>query len=98
MSKGSSGTSVRCAPDASPACSAIQPAHHLDQQHPLVGLRSGVQPVDHLGRDADRGVEAEGQVGAVDVVVDGLGDADDRHTLTGQHRRRRQRPLTADRH
>ena len=54
------------------------PAHDLDQQHPLVRLGGGVQPVDHLGGDADRGVEAEGQVGAVDVVVDRLRDADDR--------------------
>ena len=36
-----------------------------------------VQPVDGLGGDGQRGVVAERDVGAVDVVVDGLGHADD---------------------
>ena len=41
-----------------------------------MGLGGGVQPVDGLGGDADRGVEAEGVVGGGQVVVDGLGHAD----------------------
>ena len=52
------------------------PAHHLDDQDAHVGLGGGVQPVDGLGGDADRGVEAEGVVGGGQVVVDGLGHAD----------------------
>ena len=40
------------------------PAHHLEHHHAVVRLGGGVQPVDRLGADVDRGVEAEGVVGA----------------------------------
>ncbi len=60
------------------------PAHHLDDEDAVVGLGGGVQPVDGLGRDVDRGVEAEGEVGAGEVVVDRLGDADDVHAEVGE--------------
>ena len=53
------------------------PAHHLDDQRAVVRLGGGVQPVDRLHRDVDRGVEAERVVGGVEVVVDRLGHADD---------------------
>ena len=72
-------------------------AHHLDQHHPLVRLGGAVQPVDRLGRDAERGVVAECHVGAVDVVVDRLGHAHDRDVLLGQPMRGGQRALAADR-
>ena len=55
-------------------------AHHLDHHHPVVALGGGVQPVDRVGGDLHRGVEAERQVGADDVVVDRLRHADDRQT------------------
>ena len=54
------------------------PAHHLEHHHAVVRLGGRVQPVDRLGADVDRGVEAEGVVGAREVVVDRLRDADDR--------------------
>ena len=38
---------------------------------------SSVDAVDNVGGDVHSGVEAEGDVGAVDVVVDGLGQTDD---------------------
>ena len=41
----------------------------------------GVDAVDDLSGDVHRGVETEGDVGAVDVVVDGLGQADDVQAL-----------------
>jgi len=44
----------------------------------MVGGRRGLQPVHRLGGDRQRGVEAERHVGAEDVVVDGLGNPDDR--------------------
>ena len=44
----------------------------------------GVDAVDDLSGDVHGGVEAEGDVGAVDVVVDGLGQADDVQTLLGE--------------
>ena len=57
----------RSAPPAMPGVQrdpAGVPAHHLDHEDPVVGLGGGVQPVDRLDRDVDRGVEAEGEVGA----------------------------------
>ena len=38
-------------------------AHDLDHHHPVVRLGGGVEPVDGLGGDLDRGVEAEGLLG-----------------------------------
>ena len=46
--------------------------HHLADDDAAVGLGGGVEPVDGLGGDGDRGVEAEGVVGPGEVVVDGL--------------------------
>ena len=57
-----------------------------------MGLRRRVQPVDHLGGDVDGGVEAEGQVGLVDVVVDHP-DAHDGDAGPREQVRRRQRAL-----
>ncbi len=88
---------------APPAMPGVQrdpagvPAHHLDDQHPVVALGRGVQAVDGLGRDADRGVEAERVVGARQVVVDRLGHADDVHAQLVQLRRDPERVLPADR-
>ena len=53
------------------------PAHHLDDEHPVVRLGRRVQPVDRVDRDLHGGVEAERVVGGVEVVVDGLRYADD---------------------
>ncbi len=52
-------------------------AHHLDDQRAVVRLGRRVQPVDRLHGDVDRGVEPEGVVGGVEVVVDRLRHADD---------------------
>ena len=38
-----------------------------------------------LSGDVHRGVETEGNVGAVDVVVDGLGQADDVEPFLREH-------------
>ncbi len=62
-----------------------------------MGLGGGLQPVYGLGGDAHGGVEAEGAVGGRDVVVDGLGDADDGHTRVRQHPGGREGALAADR-
>ena len=56
-------------------------AHHLDHHHAVVRLGRRVQPVDRLGADRDRGVEAEGVVGRREVVVDRLRHADDRQLV-----------------
>ena len=66
MSNGCSGIRITLAPPAMPGVQrdpAGVPAHHLDDQRPVVRLGRGVQPVDRLHRDVDRGVEAERVVG-----------------------------------
>ena len=80
MSNGCSGMRITLAPPAMPACRAIQPAWRpitSTTSDAVVRLGGGVQPVDRLHRDVDRGVEAEGEVGGAEVVVDRLRHADD---------------------
>src|SRR5690606_6665484 len=72
------------------------PAHELDDHDPVVALRSGVDPVDRLGGDVHGRVEADGAVGAGDVVVDRLGDGDDRQTGLRALARRVEGAVTAD--
>ena len=74
------------------------PAHHLDDHDAVVRLGRRVQAVDRLGRDRDGGVEAERVVGAVEVVVDRLRDADDGEVvLLVELRGDAERVLAADR-
>ena len=54
---------------------AVTP-HHLEDHHPVVACRGGLQPVDRLGRHHDRCVVADRALGAADIVVDRLRDAD----------------------
>ena len=49
-----------------------------------------------LGGDVDGGVEAEGEVGAGQIVVDGLGDADDFDARSIELLRDRERVVAAD--
>ncbi|CAM5377432.1 hypothetical protein SHIRM173S_06110 [Streptomyces hirsutus] len=72
------------------------PPHDLHHQGAHVRLGGGVEAVDGLGRDADCGVEAEGVVGAGDVVVDGLRHADQGDSLTAQFGGYAERVLAAD--
>ena len=76
---GCSGMRIKSAPPAIPMQGdpAGVAAHHLDDDDAVVRLGGRVQPVDRLGGDRDRRVEAEGVVGAGEVVVDRLRDADD---------------------
>ena len=53
-------------------------AHHFNDDDAVVRVGRGVDAVDGLGGDHDGGVVAEGLVGAADIVVDGLGNADAR--------------------
>jgi hypothetical protein len=64
-------------------------AHDFDHLHAAVRLGGRVQPVDRLGGNHHRGVEAEARVGAAEVVVDGLGHADAVHAALGQFHRDR---------
>src|SRR5581483_11212785 len=51
-------------------------AHDLHHDDPVVGLGGGVHTVNGFGGDADGGGEAEAEVGAAEIVVNGLGNAD----------------------
>ena len=73
------------------------PAHHLDHHHPVMGGRGGVQAVERLHHDADRGVEPDAEVGRRQVVVNGLGNADGRVSGLVQRIGHRERVVAADR-
>src|SRR3954469_1809713 len=72
------------------------PPHDLDDEHPLVGLGGGLEPVEGLRRDPYRGVEPEGDVRDRDVVVDGLGHTHDGQTGVRHQPGGLERALTAD--
>src|SRR5712691_8193413 len=52
-------------------------AHDFDHHHAIMGLGGRVHAVDRFGGDVHGSIESEGEVGAGQVVVNGLGDADD---------------------
>ena len=65
MSNGRSGIRITSAPPAMPGVDgepAGVAAHDLDDDHAVVGLGRGVQPVDRVRRDLHRGLEAEREV------------------------------------
>ena len=72
-------------------------AHDLDDHTAAMGLGRGAQTVDGLGGDLDGGVEAERVVGGFEVVVDGLGNADDLESRIRQTACRGEGTLAADR-
>ena len=53
------------------------PPHHLDDEDALQGGRRVADAHDGVEHGVERGVEADREVAAADVVVDGRGDADD---------------------
>ena len=59
-------------------------AHHLDDHNAVVGLAGRAQAVDGVGGGLHGGVEAKGELGDSEVVVDGLGDADDGGAFGGE--------------
>ena len=58
--------------------------HHFGHHDPAVRLGRRVQPVDGIGGEGHRRVEAETVGRADDVVVDGLRDADQRDAASGR--------------
>jgi len=71
-------------------------AHRLHREGTLVRRGGGAQTVDRLERDVDRRVRADADVGAVEVVVDGGGDAHHREPLARERARAGLRPVAAD--
>src|SRR6266851_1837399 len=53
------------------------PAEDFDDHETLVGAGGGAETVDHLNGAGDAGAEANAVVGAGDIIVHGLGNADD---------------------
>ena len=63
-----------------------------------MGLHGVAQTVDALHRRVGGGIKADGVIGAVDVVVDGTGDAHHGDTELGQILRAAERTVAADGH
>ncbi len=71
-------------------------SHHFHDHDAVMRFGGGVDAVDGVGCDVDGGVKAEGDLGGGEVIVDGLGNADDGQTFarpgrgrsSGCHRRR----------
>ena len=73
------------------------PAHDLEHHHARVAGRGRLQVIKGVGRDLDRGRVTERDLGMAEVVVDGLGDADQvEAALLGQAAQDRQGPVAAD--
>ena len=71
-------------------------SHDLDDGAAAVGLGRVTDHVDHLHDGVHRGVEADGEVGTGDVVVDGAGDADTVDAFAGQGLGTAEGAVTAD--
>lgn len=50
--------------------------HDFDDHDAVVTCRGGVDAVERFGGDGDGGLEAEGDLGPPEVIVDGFGDTD----------------------
>jgi hypothetical protein len=71
-------------------------AHHFGHHDTMVRFRRRVQPIDGIGREAHRGVEAEGARGLDDVVVDRFRDTDEWDAPPVELVRDRERAVAAD--
>src|SRR5580700_176423 len=56
-------------------------AHHLNHHHPMMGLGRGMNLVDGIGDGVQRSVKSKSNLSGGEIVVDGLGHADDLHSL-----------------
>ena len=73
-------------------------AHDLNHHAPPVRGGGGMDAVNHVGGDIHGGVEAEGKIRAVNIVVDGLGQADHVQPLLAEQVGRFVRAVAAQRH
>ena len=71
--------------------------HGLDDDDPVMRAGGRAQPIEGVRDDGDRGVEADAELGLGEVVVDGLGDADDANPLLVEPLRDAERVVPADR-
>ena len=73
-------------------------AHDFEHHHAVVALRGGAQAVQRVGGAGDGGIEAEGEGGGFEVVVNGLGHADDGDAVFEELLRGAQRAVAAHDH
>ena len=59
-------------------------AHDLHDEDAVMGLSSGVQAVDSVSSHGYCGIETEGVVGGVNIVVNSLRYTNDRNAIVGQ--------------
>ncbi len=88
------GAAGDAAVESDPACVA---AHDLDDHDAVMSLGGGVYAVEGLADDVAGGVKSESVIGAAEIVVDGLGNADDLGAAFVQLLGDRKRVVTADR-
>jgi len=72
--------------------------HDLNDHDAIVRLGCGVESVNRIRGDLDSRVETEGALGAINVVVDRLGHADQRNALLIDTTRRGEGSLTTNHH
>ncbi len=72
------------------------PTHDFSHHAAVVRVAGGAQAIHRIGRDLHGRVETERVVGGIEVVVDGLRDADDLDPGIRQSFRRRERSLATD--
>ena len=65
------------------------PSHHLHHHDAVMGRRCGVQPVESLDHDSDRGIEADAELSDREIVVDRLRHAHHRVAAVAHRRRDR---------
>ncbi len=71
-------------------------AHDLDDKDTVMGLSSGVQAVDSVSSHGYCGIETKGVVRSVNVVINGLRNADNRDSVVGQPLGALERSLATD--
>src|SRR5208282_2889393 len=71
-------------------------AHDFDEHDAVVAFWGGVKAVDGFGGDDECGIEAEGDFGGVQIIVDGLGDTHNVHALAEKIARDMLRAVAAD--
>ncbi|EKD33862.1 MAG: hypothetical protein ACD_75C02569G0001, partial [uncultured bacterium] len=59
-------------------------AHDFDHHDPVMGFRRGMKLIQGFGGGGYRGIEAEGTIRLLQVVVDGFRHTDHRHSLEGE--------------
>ena len=70
--------------------------HHLADHHAVMTVRCRMQPIDRFGRRIDCREEPEGDLRAIQVVIDRLWDADDIDASLHERRRTLHRTIAAD--